>query len=61
MSETPGDLDLVCIDCGDAFDFPASEQHYFAERGLQQPKRCRGCRIEARERRERRESASQWN
>lgn len=45
-------FDLVCIDCGDSFDFPLSEQHYFTDRGLRPPKRWRDCRAEARERRE---------
>ena len=38
------DRDLVCAGCGQAFPFSASEQAYYAERGFQEPKRCRSCR-----------------
>ncbi|MGE0710398.1 MAG: zinc-ribbon domain-containing protein [Planctomycetota bacterium] len=38
------DTTLTCEGCGGSFLFTASEQAYYAERGFQSPKRCRGCR-----------------
>lgn len=38
------DKTLNCIDCGKAFIFTASEQKYFADRQLTEPKRCVVCR-----------------
>jgi hypothetical protein len=38
------DLCLNCIQCDSAFDYPATEQDFFAKRGLEAPKRCRRCR-----------------
>ncbi|MFQ6094169.1 MAG: zinc-ribbon domain containing protein [bacterium] len=41
---------LACQDCGRDFIFTEEEQSYYAERGFQDPKRCKPCR-EARKRR----------
>ena len=46
------DLELLCIDCKAPFWFSASEQRFFAVRQLAEPKRCSGCRANARARRE---------
>ena len=38
------DEKLVCQDCGKEFDFTASDQKFFQEKGYQPPKRCPDCR-----------------
>ena len=38
------DMCLTCVDCEKDFDFPATEQDYFAKNELDPPKRCRDCR-----------------
>ncbi|MDR1569432.1 MAG: zinc-ribbon domain containing protein [Oscillospiraceae bacterium] len=39
------DKTLVCRECGAEFQFSASEQSFFAERGFQnEPSRCPNCR-----------------
>lgn len=39
------DITLQCADCGCDFDFTASEQEFYASKGLvNQPKRCKNCR-----------------
>jgi CxxC-x17-CxxC domain-containing protein len=38
------DTDIQCSVCGQKFVFSASEQAYYAQRGFQFPKRCKGCR-----------------
>ena len=39
------DKTLTCRDCGESFDFTASEQDFYAEKGFQnEPTRCAGCR-----------------
>ncbi|RMD92748.1 MAG: cytochrome C551 [Calditrichaeota bacterium] len=35
---------IICEDCGEEFTFSADEQQFYAERGFQQPKRCKPCR-----------------
>lgn len=42
-SETQ-DKTISCIDCGATFIFSVGEQHYFASKGLSEPKRCPQCR-----------------
>jgi hypothetical protein len=51
------DTSLTCSACAGSFLFAASEQAYYAERGFQFPKRCRGCR-QARRRGRRRSAQS---
>jgi len=39
------DIILQCVDCGCDFEFTASEQEFYASKGLtNQPKRCKPCR-----------------
>ena len=39
------DIVLQCADCGCDFEFTASEQEFYASKGLtNQPKRCKTCR-----------------
>lgn len=38
------DQTLTCADCGTQFNFPESEQQFFAERGFSTPRRCKSCR-----------------
>ena len=39
------DKQLTCVDCGQGFEFSASQQEHFAKLGFQnEPKRCPPCR-----------------
>lgn len=39
------DKTIVCKDCGQSFEFTASEQEFFAEKGFSnEPQRCKSCR-----------------
>jgi CxxC-x17-CxxC domain-containing protein len=38
------DRELTCSDCGEAFQFTARDQEFFATKGFQEPKRCPACR-----------------
>ena len=38
------DKTLVCKGCGNEFIFTAGEQEFYAERGYQEPLRCKSCR-----------------
>lgn len=38
------DQHLTCADCGHDFIWTAKDQEFFAEKGYQQPKRCKECR-----------------
>ena len=38
------DKNIQCSDCGDEFVHPAEDQARYAERGFNDPKRCRPCR-----------------
>lgn len=42
------DLELICVDCGESFQFSGAEQRFYAERGIRQPVRCGRCRAERR-------------
>jgi uncharacterized membrane protein YsdA (DUF1294 family) len=46
-----GDILIKCSDCGRRFTWSVGEQHYYRQRGLNRPKRCKACR--ERQRRER--------
>lgn len=35
---------IVCKDCGQEFTFTEGEQAFYAERGFQEPVRCKACR-----------------
>lgn len=40
------DKTLTCRDCGADFEFTASEQDFYAEKGFEnEPSRCKECRI----------------
>ena len=52
------DLTIICADCSQEFTFTAGEQAWFAQRGLNQPRRCKPCRDFRRQEREAREVAS---
>lgn len=38
------DREIQCADCQTPFVFSAQEQEFYAERGFQEPKRCKTCR-----------------
>lgn len=37
---------ITCKDCGREFTWDAGDQQFFADKGMQQPKRCRPCRAQ---------------
>src|SRR5690349_18043811 len=39
------DRELVCTSCGRPFPFSAGEQAYYVQNGLQDPRRCKPCRV----------------
>lgn len=39
----PQDLLLKCWECGERFTFTIGEQHFFKQKGLNDPKRCPAC------------------
>ena len=39
------DKTISCQDCGREFIFTEEEQNYYTERGYQDPKRCKSCRM----------------
>ena len=38
---------LKCKDCGEEFEVTEGEQAWYAERGWEIPKRCKTCRVAA--------------
>jgi uncharacterized membrane protein YsdA (DUF1294 family) len=38
------DMLIQCADCGRRFTWSVGEQHFYRQRGLSQPKRCKACR-----------------
>ena len=38
------EFDLICADCGEAFLFDEKEQHFYRERKMRAPRRCKTCR-----------------
>ena len=50
------DKTIKCVECGNEFTFTEGEQNYYAERGYQEPKRCKDCRLKAKARREARQA-----
>ena len=48
------DKTISCQDCGKEFIFTEEEQNYYAEKGFQDPKRCKPCRMA-------RKRQSSWN
>jgi CxxC-x17-CxxC domain-containing protein len=43
-SSTGADKTLTCSDCGQPFEFTASEQQFYTDRGFTEPRRCSSCR-----------------
>lgn len=35
---------IICIECGEVFEFTANEQEYYKRNGFAEPKRCKACR-----------------
>lgn len=35
---------IVCVECGEVFEFTASEQEFYEKNGFKEPKRCKACR-----------------
>ena len=35
---------IVCIECGQVFEFTANEQDFYEKNGFKEPKRCKACR-----------------
>lgn len=48
MTPTITDISIPCADCGEPFAFTVSEQHFYAERGMERPSRCPDCRARRR-------------
>lgn len=46
------DKTLTCADCKQQFVFQVGEQTFFKSKGLNDPKRCKPCRVKAKARRE---------
>ena len=40
------DRTMTCADCGQEFNFSASEQQFYADRGFSEPRRCANCRAQ---------------
>ena len=40
---------LSCQACGTTFEFSAEEQEFYAEKGFQEPKKCKPCRQAAKQ------------
>ncbi len=43
-SSTGADKTLTCSDCQQQFEFTASEQQFYTDRGFTEPRRCSSCR-----------------
>ena len=48
------DIRIKCQDCGTEFIFSVAEQTFYEEKGFTQPKRCRLCRKNRKDKFERR-------
>lgn len=46
---------LACIECKKDFEFSQDEQAFYADKGFNNPKRCKPCRIEKKNKYEKRE------
>ena len=44
MFQSTSDKTLTCSDCGQQFEFTASEQQFYRDRGFTEPRRCPSCR-----------------
>lgn len=43
---------LECLGCGAQFPFTAEEQEFYSSKGFSEPKRCKPCRDQAKQRRQ---------
>lgn len=39
------DIEIKCVDCQSEFVFTESEQEFYKDKGFENPKRCKKCRI----------------
>lgn len=46
------DITIVCADCAVPFVLTTSERQWFIDNNMQQPKRCRPCRQERKQKRQ---------
>lgn len=64
MNLTARDREIVCVDCGERFVFSAGEQAFYQEKGYNDPKRCKACRMRRRNnpanRSEKRQNLTRW-
>ena len=44
FTSTGADKTLTCSDCQQTFEFTASEQQFYSDRGFTEPRRCPSCR-----------------
>ena len=44
--------DIVCVACRSYFEFSSEEQEFYESRGFQAPKKCKSCRVKAKQQRE---------
>lgn len=35
---------IVCVECGEVFEFTANEQEFYQKNGFKEPRRCKSCR-----------------
>jgi hypothetical protein len=47
---------LTCFVCGKEFAFPRAEQNFFQLKNFPDPRRCKPCRLDRKEQREREQS-----
>ena len=50
MEEEKSDRYIKCVDCNTEFIFTSSEQGFFQQKGFNDPKRCKPCRDERKQR-----------
>lgn len=46
------DKDIVCKDCQETFTFTEGEQEFYKTKNFSEPKRCKECRLQAKENRD---------
>lgn len=44
------DKKIKCQDCGEDFVFTVNDQRFYAEKGFNEPKRCKFCRANKKDR-----------
>jgi hypothetical protein len=53
------DKTITCVACGADFEFTAGEAKFYQSKNLTEPRRCKDCRILAKEQRDKRHAAQQ--